>query len=95
MAYSKEQVIEMCKKIHGDKYDYSITEGVQNKLGKIKYICPIHGMREQMFQDIMERNKRVMQQIEEPEYAEEGGLFYYNSEHPIISLFASWFANWK
>lgn len=49
MAYSKEQVIEMCKKIHGDKYDYSITEGVQNKLGKIKYICPIHGMREQMF----------------------------------------------
>lgn len=49
MAYSKEQVIEMCKKIHGDKYDYSITEGVQNKLGKIKYICPIHGVREQIF----------------------------------------------
>lgn len=52
-------------------------------------------MREQKFQDIMEHNKRVMQQREEPEYAEEGGLFYYNSEHPIISLFASWFANWK
>ncbi len=49
MAYSKEQVVEMCKKVHGDKYDYSITEGVQNKLGKIKYICPIHGVREQMF----------------------------------------------
>ena len=49
MAYSKEQVIEMCKKVHGDKYDYSITEGVQNKLGKIKYICPIHGVKEQMF----------------------------------------------
>lgn len=48
-----------------------------------------------MFQDIMEHNKRVMQQIEEPGYAEEGGLFYYNSEHSIISLFASWFANWK
>lgn len=49
MAYTKEQVIEMCKKVHGDKYDYSITEGVQNKIGKIKYICPIHGVREQMF----------------------------------------------
>lgn len=49
MAYSKEQVVEMCKKVHGDKYDYSITEGVQNKLGKIKYICPIHGVREQIF----------------------------------------------
>ena len=49
MAYSKEQVIRMCKEVHGDKYDYSITEGVQNKLGKIKYICPIHGVREQIF----------------------------------------------
>jgi hypothetical protein len=49
MAYTREQVIKMCKEVHGDKYDYSITEGVQNKLGKIKYICPIHGVREQMF----------------------------------------------
>lgn len=49
MAYSKEEVIRMCKEVHGDKYDYSITEGVQNKLGKIKYICPVHGVREQMF----------------------------------------------
>jgi hypothetical protein len=49
MSYSKEQVIKMCKAVHGDKYDYSITEGVQNKLGIIKYICPIHGIREQIF----------------------------------------------
>lgn len=49
MAYSKEQVVEMCKRVHGDKYDYSITEGVQNKLGMIRYICPIHGVREQIF----------------------------------------------
>ena len=49
MAYSKEQVVEMCKRVHGDKYDYSITEGVQNKLGLIRYICPIHGVREQIF----------------------------------------------
>lgn len=49
MSYTKEQVIKMCREVHGDKYDYSITEGVQNKLGMIKYICPIHGIREQMF----------------------------------------------
>lgn len=47
MPYSKEQVVEMCRKVHGDKYDYSITEGVQNKLGIIRYICPIHGVMEQ------------------------------------------------
>lgn len=58
-------------------------------------------VREQMFQDIMEHNRRVMEHNErtmeeaEPEYEEEHNLFYYNSEHPIISLFASWFANWK
>ena len=34
--------------MHGDKYDYSITEGVQNVLGHIHYICPIHGVREQI-----------------------------------------------
>jgi hypothetical protein len=49
MAYSKEQVVEMCKRVHGDKYDYSITEGAQNKLSIIRYICPIHGVREQIF----------------------------------------------
>ena len=48
-----------------------------------------------MLKDIMEHNKRVMEQAEEPEYVEEEGIFYYNSEHPIISLFASWFANRK
>ena len=47
MAYSKEEVIKMCKEVHGDEYDYSITEGVQNRLGKIQYICPIHGVKEQ------------------------------------------------
>ena len=51
MGYSKEQVVKMCKAVHGDKYDYSITEGVQNKLGIIKYICPIHGIREQIFEN--------------------------------------------
>lgn len=59
-------------------------------------------MREKMINDIYEynrkvqaHNERVMEQAEEPEYVEEEGIFYYNSEHPIISLFASWFANWK
>lgn len=49
MAYIKEQVIEMCKSVHGDKYDYSITEGVENKLGIIRYICPTHGVIKQIF----------------------------------------------
>ena len=60
--------------------------------------------REKMINDIYEHNKkvqahneRVMRQMEdiEPEYMEDEGIFYYNSEHPLISLFASWFANWK
>lgn len=47
MSYSKEEVVKLCKEVNGDKYDYSITEGVKNKLGKIKYVCPTHGIIEQ------------------------------------------------
>lgn len=48
MAYSKNDVIELCRSVHGEKYDYSITNGVQNKLGKIQYICPLHGVQTQI-----------------------------------------------
>ena len=46
---------------------------------------------------VMAHNERMMEKLEdiESECAEDEGVFYYNSEHPIISLFASWFANWK
>ena len=38
--------IEKAKKIHGDKYDYSLVEYTASK-NKIKIICSIHGMFEQ------------------------------------------------
>lgn len=39
---STEQFVQECKKVHGDKYDYSkaIYEGANNN---IEIICPIHG----------------------------------------------------
>lgn len=37
-----EEFIEKAKKIHGDKYDYSKVEYVNNKT-KVCIICPIHG----------------------------------------------------
>ena len=43
---TKEQFIEKARKIHGDKYDYSLVEYKTNK-GKIKIICPDHGIFEQ------------------------------------------------
>ena len=44
---STEEFIKRAKEIHGDKYDYSITNYV-NRRTKIKYICPIHGIQEQL-----------------------------------------------
>ena len=41
-----EQFIEESKNIHGDKYDYSLVNYINNKT-KIKIICPIHGVFEQ------------------------------------------------
>lgn len=39
---SKEKFIQKCNKIHKSKYDYSLSEYVNNKT-KLKIICPIHG----------------------------------------------------
>lgn len=41
------EFIKKAKKIYGDKYDYSLVEynGIYNK---IKIICPIHGIFEQI-----------------------------------------------
>jgi very-short-patch-repair endonuclease len=38
-----DEFIEKAKKIHGDKYDYSLVEYKNNK-SKVKIICPEHGL---------------------------------------------------
>ena len=41
-----KQFEQKAKKIHGDKYDYSLVEYI-NSQTKVKIICPIHGVFEQ------------------------------------------------
>lgn len=41
-----EIFIEKAKVIHGDKYDYGLTE-YKNASTKVKIICPTHGVFEQ------------------------------------------------
>lgn len=43
----KEEFIEKAKKVHGDKYDYSKANYVNNK-SKIKILCNIHGVFDQI-----------------------------------------------
>ncbi len=43
---SQEEFIGKAKKVHGDKYDYSLVNYVSYS-GKVKIICPVHGMFEQ------------------------------------------------
>lgn len=42
----KDNFITKSKNVHGDKYDYSLVDYVNNKT-KVKIICPIHGVFEQ------------------------------------------------
>jgi protein-arginine kinase activator protein McsA len=42
-----EGFIKKAKEIHGDKYDYSLVEYI-NRSTKVKIICKVHGMFEQM-----------------------------------------------
>ena len=44
---TKEIFIERSKKVHGDKYDYSLVE-YKNVTSKVKIICPKHGEFEQV-----------------------------------------------
>jgi hypothetical protein len=39
--------IEKVKNIHNNKYDYSLVNYINNKT-KVKIVCPIHGMFEQI-----------------------------------------------
>ena len=47
--------------------------------------------REKIINDVYEHNRKLMEKTEYYECAD--NLFFFNSEHPVISLFASWFAN--
>jgi len=42
LRYTTEIFIEKAKKVHGNKYDYSLTE-YKGIFEKVKIICPIHG----------------------------------------------------
>ena len=44
--YDNNWFIDKAKKIHGDKYDYSLVNYI-NLRTKVKIICPIHGEFEQ------------------------------------------------
>lgn len=44
---TKEEFIERCKKIHNNRYDYSLVDYVNNQT-KVKIVCPIHGEFEQV-----------------------------------------------
>ena len=47
-----DEFIAKAKKIHGDKYDYSLVEYKNNK-NKVKIICTVHGIFEQRASDHM------------------------------------------
>jgi len=44
-SMSNKEFIEYCKKIHNNKYDYSLINSTK-KENKIKIICPVHGIYE-------------------------------------------------
>ena len=52
--YTTEEIIEKFKGIHGNKYDYSLDEYINAKT-KVKIICPIHGVFEQIPSNILHR----------------------------------------
>lgn len=52
IRWTTEEYIEQCRIVHGDKYDYSLVEYINNKT-KVKIICREHGPFEQLGQHHM------------------------------------------
>ena len=83
---------------------YQINDGL-TKEERRQQALKIAAAREEMIKDMVNHNKRILKRKEqafeefvenyEPEYEEEQGLFFFDSAHPILSLFASWIANRK
>ena len=46
LSLTKESFLNKAKEVHGDKYDYSLTDYKRLKI-KTKFICPAHGIFEQ------------------------------------------------
>ncbi|QYB17523.1 SPbeta prophage-derived protein [Pacmanvirus S19] len=46
-AFTREKFIEEARSVHGDRYDYSLVEYI-NQHTRVKIICPIHGVFEQL-----------------------------------------------
>jgi len=44
---TQDEFLKRCKKIHGDKYDYSLVDYKKSHI-KIKIICKKHGIFEQL-----------------------------------------------
>ena len=73
VAKTENQIINDFKKVHGDKYDYSLVE-YKGRRNKVKIICCIHGVFEQSPQDhlrgsgcvkcsLLKRNRKTTEEI--------------------------------
>ena len=91
-AYNKN----MDKKFNNSQYQnyYGLSKEERRRIA-----VEVAEMRQQMFRDILEHNRRVLKHNEHVLEAisdceqEDDMLFFFNSAHPLVSLFATWFAN--
>lgn len=45
---SLEEIIQKCRDVHGDRYDYNLIENYERKSQNVNIICKIHGIFNQI-----------------------------------------------
>ena len=83
---------------------YQINDGL-TKEERRQQALKIAAAREEMLHDMVNHNKKLLKRQEkayeafienyEPEAEEEHRLFFFDFDHPLISMVANWFANRK
>jgi len=77
--YNTEEVIEAFKKVHGDKYDYSLVEYINTKT-PVKIICKEHGVFEQTSNNHLKEKGCPSCSINGPKQDKPGILYYLRVE---------------
>ena len=87
---TKEEIIRRAREKHGDKYDYSLVEDSPRMDLKMKIICPVHGVFEQIIRNHLRGDGCIRCRLEKPRkthFTKEQFLEYIEKAHDDLKKY--------
>ena len=87
---TKDEIIRRAREKHGDKYDYSLVEDAPTMRHKMKIICPVHGVFEQIIRNHLRGDGCIRCRLEKPrktQFTKEQFLEYVEKTHDDLEKY--------